>query len=119
MKKLLLLSLLALLLGACAAPATSTPDQQATIEAAVQATLMAAQVTTPAPETPAAPAESPGTTSGPTTTPQPPSTPQPQEAAQRVILPPLVKNFNPAPRPASTLGDPQAPVVMYEWSDYT
>ena len=35
------------------------------------------------------------------------------------VLPPLIPDFAPADRPASSLGDPQAPVVIYEWSDYT
>ena len=48
----------------------------------------------------------------PTPTPEPP-------AFAPSILPPLVDNFAPAPRPASSQGDPNAPVVIYEWSDYT
>ncbi len=117
----ILLLLVVLALAACT-QAPAAPDQQATIEAAVQATLAAntpetAPTTTPIPqaETPqATDTPAPGPTQAAANTP----TPQP-ETAQRVILPPSVKDFNPELRPASTIGDLQAPVVMYEWSDYT
>ncbi|NOZ49056.1 MAG: hypothetical protein GXP37_03280 [Chloroflexi bacterium] len=119
MKKYLFLPLLLLLLGACAAPSTQTPDQQATIDAAVQATLAAA----PSPAAAASTPEPKATSAAPAQTSTAPSpadsTPSPEPAAQQVIIPPLVNDFDPAPRPASSLGDPDAPVVMYEWSDYT
>ena len=41
------------------------------------------------------------------------------DAAPNLVLPPLVNGFDPAPRPASSKGNPDAPVVIYEWSDYT
>ena len=99
----LLLIIAVAALSACAAPAE---DSQSAISAAVEATLtvVAAEGDT-APDPAAAEAE---------------KTPKPQAAASTaVVLPPLVADFDPAPRPASSMGDPNAPVVIYEWSDYT
>ena len=43
---------------------------------------------------------------------------EPEQADASLVLPPRLSNFDPIPRPATSIGDPDAPVVMYEWSDY-
>ncbi len=98
----LLLLTAAIILSACAAPQAENPDA---VAAAVEATLTAVAAD-------AAPSPSQAT---------PPATPSdpPPAAAPNLVLPPLVNGFDPAPRPASSKGNPDAPVVIYEWSDYT
>ncbi len=100
---LLLFLIAAIILSACAAPQAENPDA---VAAAVEATLTAVAADAAAP--------SPSQATPPAT----PSDPQPT-AAPNLVLPPLVNGFDPAPRPASSKGDPDAPVVIYEWSDYT
>ena len=96
----LLLAVAVLFLAACnAAPG----------DAAVEATPTVVS----GPESPADPPPADGSRAGEAEE----SSPAP--AAPAIPLPPLVKDFTPEPRPASSKGDPQAPVVMYEWSDYT
>lgn len=99
----ILLALLAgvlLLVVGCTQPLPAPPSNpQATIEGAVQATLTAVAVT-PAPA------------AAVTTTPE-------TVDAGPLILPPIIPNFKVNERAESTKGDANAPVVMYEWSDYT
>ena len=98
----ILLIAIAAVLSACAAsPQAPTADDPTAVAAAVEATLTAIAAS--------------GQDNTPTATPTPPDT----SAQAPVILPPLVDGFDPAPRPASSKGDPNAPVVIYEWSDYT
>lgn len=106
---LLALILLGLFLAGCAAPVAAPQDDQAQIDAAVQATLTAVAAQAPLPT--AAPA--PASDSTPVPDPEQPA------AAPSIALPPQIPGFRAAPRPISSLGDPAAPVVMYEWSDYT
>ncbi len=93
----------ATLLSACA---TSQPQDSEAVAMAVEATLTAVAANEASPNSPAA------TPSAVTPPPDAPTTP-------KTILPPRVNGFDPAPRPASSKGDPNAPVVIYEWSDYT
>ena len=115
---ILLTVIVGLLIAGCAA-VPSTDQQQ--VEMAVEATLTA--VAGPADEgeaTSSTPAAGEGTPAPEQEATAAVSTPQPQQpAAGTITLPPLVPDFNPEPRPAATLGDPDAPIVMYEWSDYT
>ncbi|MCS7039028.1 MAG: DsbA family protein [Anaerolineae bacterium] len=90
-------------IGACGA--RPAEDPQAAIEAAVQATLTAVAAS------PAAPPTTPGPTAAV-------ATPRPTPAVQ-VILPPAIPNFTATERPAATKGQADAPLVMYEWADYT
>jgi|GEM_PF-4968688 len=112
----LLLVLAALVLAACGGRgADKNDDQQAAIAAAVEATLTVVAVDD------ASAGESSTEETLIEETPdagQEPATPAPIPVSN-VTLPPAVNNFDPAPRPASSMGDPNAPVVMYEWSDYT
>ena len=99
--------------GCAAAPAPASDEAQ--VEAAVEATLTAvAGVKTEDLSTPA-PVETESDNDLPTIE----EAGQQQAAAADVILPPQVQDFDPVPRPAASRGDPDAPVVMYEWSDYT
>jgi len=108
----LLLIIVIVALSACAAPAE---DSQAVISSAVEATLTAvvadnvSATAIPTDDSPAT-VEASGAE----------KTPGAQAAVStNAVLPPLVADFDPAPRPASSKGDPNAPVVIYEWSDYT
>ncbi|RME83554.1 MAG: hypothetical protein D6775_07800 [Caldilineae bacterium] len=120
----LFLLLALMLLAACASP--QVQDNEAAVEAAVEATLTAvapgAGGDVPAP-TEAPTATLPPTEQAiPTDTPEPepqPASEQPEQPAPVVIMPPTVADFAPALIPAKAMGDPEAPVVMYEWSDYT
>jgi protein-disulfide isomerase len=105
----LLLFLLGLVLPVVLAACNARPagDPQATIEAAVQATLTAV---VPSPAAPSPPTPSPVAAAVATPRPTP---------ASRVILPPAIPNFAPAERPAASKGQADALIVMYEWSDYT
>ncbi len=105
---LVLLALLVSVLVAagCAQPLPSG-DSQATIDDAVQATLTAVAAATAAAETPA-----PKPVAVTTATPA-------SRDAGALILPPVISNFNATARAENTKGDAEAPVVMYEWSDYT
>ncbi|MCP4168538.1 MAG: hypothetical protein GY759_21960 [Chloroflexi bacterium] len=125
---IVLVVLLALFASACTGqlPAASQ-DTGAEVQAAVEATLTAVvqseseKVEDTASDSPEAAApRSPGDTV-PAIDDNPPTaeSEQMQAVAPAIVLPPIVENFNPVPRPAATLGDPEAPVVMYEWSDYT
>ena len=118
---LIALAVFALFVAGCAAiPVEDGGD--ADIETAVQATLTAVAIV-------AADDGSAVETESDLSTPQPAvdeadapaGTPQPSQPADapQVVLPPQVTDFNPVPRPAASKGDPEAPVVMYEWSDYT
>ena len=98
---ILLLSLV--LLAACGVPVVT--DSQAEIDAAVQATLTAVAV-------------SPAADDNATPAPALAETPTPADVSG-LVLPPQIPDFQPAPRPASTKGDIDAPLVMYEWSDFT
>ena len=98
----LLLLAASLALAACGA---ASPKDDAAISTAVEATLTA--VAAQAGE------------DAPAVTPSPKSSVEPPAAQPGVVLPPIVNGFDPAPRPASSKGDPNAPVVIYEWSDYT
>ncbi|RME81523.1 MAG: hypothetical protein D6775_13365 [Caldilineae bacterium] len=114
---LLVLPLILLAVVLAGRGSLSGSDSEEAIARSVEATLTAiagaapAQVAeTPAIATPtAAPAAS-----APTGQPDPTG-----PAAPAITLPPEVADFNPRPRPASSKGDPEAPVVIYEWSDYT
>ncbi len=111
-----LVLLMLLLITGCTAPPPqgSQPD----VEAAVQATLTAIATesdlgsATTSPE-PAATLKA----SASDVQVEPKTTPAPA-VARPLVLPPQVENFDPALRPASSKGDPNAPVVIYEWSDY-
>ncbi len=94
-----------LLLSACTM-GTEPSDSQA-IAAAVEATLTAVAVDVTAQPSPQ------------TTPSQSSQDENPKEDAVNLVLPPKVDGFAPAARPASAKGDPNAPVVIYEWSDYT
>lgn len=112
---LLVLTLLAL--AGCGSSSSDTQDAanaQNDIEMAVQATLTAiASESGPASETTDSdpPTASIGTPAA--------SSASASSVTPSVVLPPQLNDFNPAPRPASSMGDPNAPVVIYEWSDYT
>lgn len=82
------------------------PDtDQAAATAAVSTQTAAGDVATPAPAA-----------SAPTATRAPfPTT----DASGPYILPPTIPNFVAADRPTRSQGEATAPVVMYEWSDYT
>lgn len=101
---LLIALILPVMIGACGA--RPVEDPQAAIEAAVQATLTAVAAS------PTAPSATPGPTAAAV------ATPRPTPAAQ-VILPPALPNFAAAERPAASKGQADAPLVMYEWADYT
>ncbi len=113
----LLLALTALVLTACGGRGADKNDdaQQAEIAAAVEATLTVVAADDASADGSSTDesliAETPDASQDP---PTPPPIP-----ISNVTLPPAVNNFDPAPRPASSMGDPNAPVVMYEWSDYT
>ncbi len=103
------------------APPAAQPGDQEAVDVAVEATLTAIaesdsakSVSTPAP------------VPDPTSTeeevkPDSVSTPDaPEEVSPSgLVLPPSITDFDPVARPASSKGDPDAPVVIYEWSDYT
>ena len=108
----ILLILLALVAAACT-PARPTAPPAADIEAAVQATLTAVAAATETTATPA-PDDTPAPAAVAITTEV--STPA---AASSLVLPPQIPNFNPTLREEKGRGDRAAPVVMYEWSDYT
>lgn len=121
---LMLLLLAGVLVAAgCAAPIpTAAPDGQKTIEEAVQATLTAvagnaAPVATdtpaPAAATPSEPSPQPAAAATPV------ATAPADSGSGEFVLPGTIPNFNPKDRPQSSKGDANAPVVMYEWSDYT
>jgi hypothetical protein len=120
------LLLLALFLAGCnnvpAPPAAELADQIA-VDAAATATLTAVnsgETVEPAPQPVPTDAPAPNATTAPADG-EPASTPSaPQQGdAPNIILPPTVPDFQPVARPASSRGDPEAPVVIYEWSDYT
>ena len=111
--------LLTLFLVGCSnvpAPPPAVPSDQAAVDAAVAATLTAIAQ---------ADSEERGSTPSPssdaTTAPSSLSTPgAPAEgASSQLILPASVPDFAPAVRPASSKGNTDAPVVIFEWSDYT
>ncbi len=128
----LLIVVAALALAACAVPPPAGSGQK-NIEEAVQATLTAvAAAGTPAATSQAAPAEgtaAPVATSGPAAAKPAEGTPQPAAATTpeptldlsqgKFVMPGTIPNFKAAERPASSKGDANAPVVMYEWSDFT
>lgn len=104
---LMLLLLLGVLVvaGCAAAVPTTAPDGQKTIEDAVQATLTAVAA---------------GAEVAVTATPAPAATSTlPAAATGELVLPETIPSFNPKDRPQATIGDANAPVVMYQWSDYT
>ncbi|MCO6451791.1 MAG: hypothetical protein J5I90_13485 [Caldilineales bacterium] len=108
---------LIVILAACGTPVV---DQQADIDQAVEATLTVIASADGGQQGTPVPAEAqPTQTDEPTTSVQ--STPTPRDPASipAMVLPPLVNNFAPTARPAKTMGEPDAPVVLYEWSDYT
>ena len=120
---LLLLLVGVLVVTGCAAPVpTSAPDSQKAVEEAVQATLTAV-ATNAAPVATDTPAPAAATTSEPS--PQPATASTPVATAPAVsgsgefVLPGTIPNFNPTDRPQASKGDAKAPVVMYQWSDYT
>ncbi len=102
---LLLLSAI-LLLSACTMGAE--PSDSQAIAAAVEATLTAVAVDVTAQPSPQSTPSQPSQDENPK-----------GEDAINLVLPPKVDGFAPAARPASAKGDPNAPVVIYEWSDYT
>ncbi len=99
------LLLAALALAACGA---SGGQDSAAVSSAVKATLTAVAAENVPVASPQSAQDS--SQASPASTPIAPA---------RVALPPLVNGFDPEPRPASAKGDPNAPVVIYEWSDYT
>jgi len=110
--------LLTLFLVGCSnvpAPAAAAPDDQVALDVAVEATLTAIAESDPE--------ESEGSVqlANPTNAPASASTPDAsqQDAAPSIVLPPTVPDFQPLARPDASKGDPEAPVVIYEWSDYT
>ena len=115
---LLILLIVGVLVAAgCAAPVpTTAPDGQKAIEDAVQATLTAV-ATNAAPLTTGTP--DPAAAETPEPSPQPAVASTPAAATGEFILPPSLSNFNPTDRPLSSKGEADAPVVMYQWSDYT
>ena len=115
---LVALLLLALFLAGCnnvPAPLAAAPADQAAVDAAVEATLTAVTELEPGEN------EEPAQQANPTNAPASASTPDaPQQgAAPGIIMPPTVPDFQPSARPAASRGDPEASVVIYEWSDYT
>jgi len=112
----LLLVLAVFALAACGGKGTDEKDDnQAQISAAVEATLTVIAAEDAAP--PALSSEETLIEETPDAS-EAPATPASIQVSN-VTLPPAVNDFNPIPRPASSMGDPNAPVVMYEWSDYT
>ncbi|NOX61492.1 MAG: hypothetical protein GXP42_06040 [Chloroflexi bacterium] len=106
-------------LAACApaaAPPETEPRDQAAIDAAVQATLTAVAQAQPNDAAPSPTADS-QTPTAPTV--RPTATTAPPPSAASIVLPPEVKDFEAVINPVKTKGDANAPVVMYEWSDYT
>ncbi len=139
---IVLVVLLALFASACTGQLpVASQDTGAEVQAAVEATLTAVvqsesekiedsangspeagapESEAGAPESEADAPKSPGDTvpaiddNPPTAEPE-----QMQAVAPSIVLPPIVTDFNPIPRPAASMGELDAPVVMYEWSDYT
>ena len=112
-----LLVLLSLAIAGCS---SSSQDNQDAIEASVQATLAAqGDIETAVQATLTAIASESGSAAETTDPPPASSSASASSVAPSVVLPPEINGFNPAPRPASSMGDPNAPVVIYEWSDYT
>ena len=112
------LLLLSLFLAGCnnvpVPPAAESADQTA-VDAAVEATLTAiTESESGENEDPAQQVDSTNEQASAST----PDAPQPG-AAPGIVLPPTVPDFQPSARPAASKGDPDAPVVIYEWSDYT
>ena len=109
--------LLALFLAACnnvpAPPAADPADGQASVDAAVEATLTAVAESDQGEHVDATPQ------AGPTDTVEPDPESLSTPAAPGIVVPPIVPDFQPAERPITSKGDPEAPVVIYEWSDYT
>ncbi len=114
--------LLALVVVGCnniPAPPSVPSDDQAAVDVAVEATLTAIAGSENSDKTPAPQAEA---TAAPVDSDQADtSTPEAAEniSATGLVLPPSITDFDPAARPAATKGEPDAPVVIYEWSDYT
>ena len=104
------LLLLLAIAAACAAPVAT---DQASIDQAVQATLTAVVAE------PGTPADTPSPETVTDDAAQATPIPDAPAAIPQMVLPPEVPNFDPVLRPDKSLGDPNAPVVMYEWSDYT
>jgi len=116
---LIVLLLLALFLAGgnnVPAPPAAAPADQVVVDAAVEATLTA--VADSGQEENAEPVATPTPAA-----PDPESTATPDAPQQGddlgIIMPPTVPDFQPLARPAASKGDPEAPVVIYEWSDYT
>lgn len=97
------------------------PSDQAAVDTAVAATLTAI-VEVDSEESDSAPTPQTADTATPEVVAQAtqPATGESDDVVSTdIILPPSVTDFDPAARPASSKGDPDAPVVIYEWSDYT
>jgi len=108
--------LLTLFLVGCSnvpAPAAAAPDDQAALDVAVEATLTAIAESEPRDSEDSAQQANPTDASAST-----PDASQ-QGAAPSIVMPPTVHDFQPSARLAASKGDPEAPVVIYEWSDYT
>ena len=116
---LIALLLLALFLAGCnnvPAPPAAAPADQVAVDTAVEATLTAVADSGQEENT-----EPVATTAPAAPDPESTATPDaPQQGADPgIIMPPTVPDFQPSARPAASMGDPEAPVVIYEWSDYT
>jgi len=97
------------------------PSDQAAVDTAVAATLTAI-VEVDSEESDSAPTPQTADTATPDVVAQAtqPATGDSDDVVPTdIILPPFVTDFDPVARPASSKGDPDAPVVIYEWSDYT
>jgi len=118
---MLLLTLFVVGCNGIPAPPAAPQEGQNAVDVAVEATLTAIagseaeeseSIPTPQPDPITAPEEGEVVSE---------STQEPREegSPSGLVLPPSVTDFQPAARPAASKGAPDAPVVIYEWSDYT